>query len=64
MLYGKTRTKDLPITQEQLDNYENGALLQNTFPNLKPGDREFIKTGITDEEWNNMFLDEDEENNR
>jgi hypothetical protein len=31
--------------------YLEGALLQNAFPNLSPGEREFIKTGITDEEF-------------
>jgi hypothetical protein len=53
---GIERTMDLPVTQEQLDNYYiKGALLQNAFPNLSPSDREFIKTGITDEEWNELF---------
>ena len=51
---GKIRTMDLPITQEQIEDYESGTLLQNAFPNLTPGQREFFKTGITDEEWDNM----------
>jgi hypothetical protein len=53
---GIERTMDIPVTQEQLDNYYiNGELLQNAFPNLSPDDREFIKTGITSEEWNELF---------
>jgi hypothetical protein len=48
---GVTRTLDLPITQEQLDRYEAGELLQHAFPDLRKEDREFIKTGITAEEW-------------
>jgi hypothetical protein len=53
---GKVRTKDLPVTQEQLDNYLfRDCLIQDAFPNLSAADREFIKTGITDEEWEELF---------
>lgn len=53
---GTTRTLDLPVTEEQLDRYVNqGWLLQDAFPHLSAGDREFIKTGITDEEWESLF---------
>ena len=51
---GITRTVDLDVTQQQLDNYENGVLLQNAFPNLSPSEREFIKSGITDGEWESL----------
>ena len=51
---GVIRTLDLNITQEQIDNYAAGALLQNAFPNLSKADREFFKSGITDEEWQEM----------
>lgn len=54
-----SRTKntiDLDITAEQLARYENGEeLIQNIFPNLSPEHREFIKTGITPEEWDATF---------
>lgn len=52
---GKTHTREVPCTQEQLDAYARGALLQNAFPNLSKEDREFIKTGITPEEWAAIF---------
>jgi hypothetical protein len=55
MFSGKVRTKDLPVTQAQLDAYANGALLQNAFPNLSRDDREFIKTGVTKDEWDATF---------
>jgi hypothetical protein len=58
---GITRTLDLNITQEQLDNFNNGVHLQRAFPHLPPAEREFIKTGITGEEWNEMFPPEDED---
>jgi hypothetical protein len=47
---------ELDITPEQLYTYENfGVLLQDAFPNLTPAQREFIKTGITPEEWYDFF---------
>ena len=55
MVSGETRTLDLPVTEEQLNKYASGALLQDAFPQLSPGDREFIKTGITNEEWESLF---------
>jgi hypothetical protein len=52
---GKIRTLDIPVTQEQLDAWYNGELIQKAMPNLTASQREFIKTGITDEEWDEMF---------
>jgi hypothetical protein len=48
---GITRTLDLNITAAQVAKYNRGELLQNCFPQLSAGEREFFKTGITDEEW-------------
>lgn len=62
MVSGVVRTLDLPITEEQVNNYSNGMLLQDAFPNLSKSDREFYKSGITDEEWQSIFGNpEDEE---
>jgi hypothetical protein len=56
MLSGITRSLDIPTTQAQLDLYYNeGFLLQHAFPTLTPDQREFIKTGITAEEWDQNF---------
>lgn len=55
MFTGVIRTIDLPITQDQIDRYNEGVLLQNAFPNLSAGEREFFKTGVTDEEWKETF---------
>jgi len=60
MVSGVTRTLDLPVTQQQLDSYAQGALLQNAFPNLSADEREFLKTGITSEEWDSLFGGEEE----
>ena len=55
MFTGKKRTLDINVTQEQLDDHASGTLLQVAFPNLPAADREFIKTGVTDAEWNETF---------
>ena len=55
MATGITRTRDLPATPEQMADWENGALIQDAMPNLSAGDREFVMTGITDDEWDNLF---------
>lgn len=54
-LTGKENSMDLPITTFQLDLWRNGMLIQDAFPNLTNSEREFIKTGITEEEWNFLF---------
>lgn len=52
-LTGKSHTLDLPITEKQLEAYENGyGLIQDIFPDLTPEQREFIRSGITEEECN------------
>ena len=57
ILTGKTSTMTLPITQDQLDLYNNTKInIQDVFPNLDSGQREFIKTGITQEEWDNLII--------
>ena len=40
--------------------WADGALIQDAFPWLMPDEREFIKTGITPEEWNNIFGEDEE----
>lgn len=53
---GKTNSMEIEVTQEQLSSWENGTLIQDAMPHLTPDEREFIKTGITREEWDNAFL--------
>lgn len=35
--------------------YERGALMQEAFPYLTPDEREFLMTGLTPEEWEEIF---------
>lgn len=50
-LTGIQRTRDLPVTGEQLIRLDEGEAIQAVLPHLSPDDREFILTGITTEEW-------------
>ena len=53
---GVKRTRDLPITKKQYARFKaRKETIQAIFPKLSPEDREFIKTGITDEEWKDTF---------
>jgi hypothetical protein len=54
MMSGVIRTRDIPVTQEQLNNWMSGELIQNAMPNLTPAEREFIKSGITEDEWETL----------
>tara|TARA_B110000881_G_scaffold7181_1_gene5539 strand:+ start:408 stop:593 length:186 start_codon:yes stop_codon:yes gene_type:complete len=51
---GEVNTLNIEVTDEQIEAYMDGALIQNAFPNLSADDREFIKTGITAESWEEM----------
>jgi hypothetical protein len=55
MISGIVRTKEIDVTEEQLQQWEAGGLIQNVMPHLSPSDREFIMTGSTDEEWDSAF---------
>lgn len=55
-LSGVTRARNLPVTEDQMARLHGGGeTIQDIFPQLSPSDREFIKTGITDEEWDATF---------
>ena len=57
---GKTNTRDIPVTQGQLDAWMHGVLIQVAMPDVSPEDREFIMTGITPEEWSDTFGENNE----
>ena len=57
---GKINVMDIPVTEEQLAAWDSGTLIQNAMPNLTPDQREFIMTGITPEQWVEMFRKGDE----
>jgi len=51
MFSGVEHQMDLPVTAAQLRRWEEGELIQNVFPDLTRGQREFIMTGMTEDEW-------------
>ena len=57
MLSGNTRSREIDVTQEQINEWQQGALAQVAFGNLSADDREFIITGSTPEEWESAFSD-------
>tara|TARA_B100001250_G_C19029428_1_gene456729 strand:+ start:219 stop:452 length:234 start_codon:yes stop_codon:yes gene_type:complete len=54
MISGETNTMDIDVTHEQLNAWVDGELIQNAMPNLSADEHEFIKTGITSQEWENL----------
>jgi hypothetical protein len=51
MMTGIERTRNINVTPAQLRAWEGGALIQEAMPNLTSEEREFLMTGITQEEW-------------
>jgi len=50
----------LDTTKEALDSYYAGeGLIQVIFPQLNENEREFIKSGYTPEDWDEIFPAED-----
>jgi hypothetical protein len=65
ILDGKTRTIEIPLTESEFSIAcyrwaEGDLLIQDAFPTLTPSQREFIKSGITDEQWQDLFGSYDE----
>jgi hypothetical protein len=59
MMTGKVRTLDVPVTEEQLQAWQSGSLIQKAMPHLNADQREFLLTGSTQEEWDETFGDEE-----
>lgn len=54
LISGIIRTLEIPVTTEQLNTWQSGAYIQDAMPELDPAQREFIMTGITADEWNEL----------
>lgn len=52
---GKQNSMDINVTNDQLDRWMSGELVQNAMPDLTADEREFIMTGITPEMWDKMM---------
>ena len=58
---GEVNTLEVPCTEEQFNAWRNGTSIQRAMPNVPAELREFLMTGITPEEWNETFPEEDDE---
>ena len=46
---------EIDITEQQLQKWKDGMLIQHAMPALTADEREFLMTGITSEEWDSLF---------
>ena len=57
---GEVNSMILNVTEKQIDDYFNDkGYIQTIFPDLRAGEREFIKTGCTPDEWKKIFGEEE-----
>ena len=53
---GSVNTMFINVTEEQLSNYvESDQCIQDALPHLTAEEREFLMTGITPAEWDELF---------
>lgn len=60
---GETRVRDMYATAAQWADWyaqPREKMIQDIFPDWSPADREWIKTGYTDSDWDDKFPPEDE----
>jgi len=55
MFTGIERTLEFDITEEQYLALAAGKHIQDCMSNLSDSEREFIMTGVTEDEWNDVF---------
>jgi hypothetical protein len=60
MISGRMNAMEIDVTEAQLNAWMGGMLIQHAMPHLSADEREFIKTGITPDEWNETFTEHDE----
>ena len=52
---GKINGMMIPVSKNQINRWENGELIQDVMPDLTKDEREFMISGITQEEWYGLF---------
>lgn len=55
----KENSLDLPITQEQINRWEGGELIQRVMPHLSADEREFLINGLYPGEFEQIFGEEE-----
>lgn len=52
----RQNTLEINCTEEEIAAWANSSqLIQDAFPHLSPGEREFLLSGITPDEWEKLF---------
>ena len=52
---GEVNTLEVDCTEEQIERWQAGEKIQDCMPDVPAPLREFIKSGITPQEWAEMF---------
>jgi hypothetical protein len=56
---GRTAVMEINVTPEQIEQWQrSGRNIQDALPWLTPSEREFLLSGTTDAEWDELFKDE------
>ena len=60
---GKVHTREIDISPDQYETFRmgSGGHIQDMFPHLSASDREFLLSGTTDEEWNELMRDDEDD---
>lgn len=59
---GRKASMEINVTPEQIARWKNsGTCIQEAFPHLTAGEREFLLSGSTPEEWDQLFKEEKDE---
>ncbi len=56
---GQLNVLELDVTEAQLKELENGAIIQRVLSHLTDDEREFIISGCTKEDWDYIFDETD-----
>ena len=56
---GEKNSMILSCTIDQINEWRDGALVQNAFPQLNPDEREFLITGMTPDIWEREMGEEE-----
>lgn len=54
-IFGKQVELDLPVTPQQIKDWEDGQLIQNVMPHLSADQREFLISGIMPGDWDKLM---------
>lgn len=50
----------LRVPKDGYDKWKDGTLIQDAFPNMGPGDRELMQTGICNECWDKLYKEDED----